>query len=65
MVSNERFDVTIVRWLDGHRIETEAVKLDAAEVLARKTQEECLPGQLVAFVKTPHDYVKHAKKYDG
>lgn len=64
MVSHERFDLTIVRWVDGYRIETEAVKLDAAEVLARKIQEECLPGELAAFVKKPHDYVKHAVKYD-
>lgn len=64
MVSHEKFDVTIVRWIDGYRLSSEANGLEAWEVLQRRYEEECLPGRLVVFEKVPHDYVAHAVKYD-
>lgn len=63
-MSHEKFDVTIVRWVDGYRIVTEAAGLNASEVMARKMEEKMLPGELASFTRKPHDHEKHAVKYD-
>jgi hypothetical protein len=48
-----KVDVTIVRWLDGHRITTHRKGLQRGELLALKAEEECLPGTLASFTHVP------------
>lgn len=51
--SELRFDVTVVRWLDGHRIPHDHGALTPLEVLALRREEQCHPGDLVTFDVTP------------
>jgi hypothetical protein len=48
------FDVTVVRKLDGHKICPPTFeRLDAAEVLALKYEQECLPGYVSTWLVLP------------
>jgi hypothetical protein len=47
--------------MDGHRIEIihrgeDDRGLTGSEVLALRYEQECLPGELAVFDKTPRDY---------
>lgn len=47
-------DVTVVRWLDGHRIETHHDRITRAEAFTLKVEEQCLPGVLATFRQRDH-----------
>ena len=48
-----RQTVRVVRYLDGHRIETWHEHLTSDDVVALRWQEECLPGEVIVFEVNP------------
>lgn len=46
------FDVEVVRKLDGHTIRLTFERLDAAEVVALKYEQQCLPGRISTWEVT-------------
>lgn len=57
-----RWNIETIRDFDGVTIMKRASGLTSAEVLVLRHEEECLPGELVSFVKTRYDVVAEATK---
>lgn len=60
LIPHRRHRVTIVRWVDGNRLERIEERgsdgrwgLTADEVVTLKLTEQCLPGDLAHFEATP------------
>lgn len=47
------YDVTAVRWMDGHRIRLSFAGLTSRQVIATRIEEEALPGALTNWQVTP------------
>lgn len=56
MVSYRRWTLVIVREIDGIRIVKRLAGLTAGDVLVARYEEQCLPGDLLLFEKTPYEY---------
>lgn len=50
-MKGDLFDVTVVRYMDGHRIEHTHCRLTDGEVLVLKYAEQCLPGEIRSWAK--------------
>lgn len=47
------FDVWVHRAIDGHRVVAFFERVDAAEVLAIKYEQQCLPGEISTWLVLP------------
>lgn len=57
-----RWNVDIVRDLDGVRIETHHQGLTGDEMTALVIEQESLPGKILAYERTPYSVVDEALK---
>lgn len=65
MVSTQKWNLRIKRDIDGTVIVSNAVGITAVEVMARKMEEESLPGRVLSIEKTKYVHGYHLTQEDA